>query len=107
MLVKRRLNNKEDYLRARNLRNDASPFERKLWDGIRAMMAIRKLKFRRQQAIHPYIADFACLRARLLVELDGFSHDARQDYDASRDADLRRRDFHILRFRNEDVDESL
>jgi very-short-patch-repair endonuclease len=78
MQIKHRENTEEDYKRAKALRNDASPFERRLWDGIRAMAAARKLKFRRQQVIHPYIADFACMKARLLVELDGFSHDARQ-----------------------------
>ncbi|MDE2030257.1 MAG: endonuclease domain-containing protein [Alphaproteobacteria bacterium] len=100
-------NTKEDYRRARLLRNDASPFERLLWDGIRKMMVARKIKFRRQQPIHPYIADFSCMKARLLVELDGLSHDTRLSYDEKRDADLRSRGFYILRFRNEDVVENL
>lgn len=107
MQIKRRENTEEDYKRARALRNDASPFERKLWEGIRAMAVVRKLKFRRQQAVHPYIVDFACMKARLLVEIDGVSHDARLGYDERRDADLRSRGFHVLRFRNEDVAENM
>jgi BirA family biotin operon repressor/biotin-[acetyl-CoA-carboxylase] ligase len=66
-------------------------------------MKQRNLKFRRQHAVHPYIADFACMAARLLIELDGYSHDARQGYDAGRDAYLRQKGFFILRFGNDEV----
>ena len=51
-------NTAKDYKRARILRNEASPIERKLWRVLRELAALKNLKFRRQQAIHPYIADF-------------------------------------------------
>ncbi|HUY69351.1 MAG TPA: DUF559 domain-containing protein [Alphaproteobacteria bacterium] len=92
-----------DYRRARELRNNASPFEKKLWAVLRTEATAHGLKFRRQVALHPFIADFACLEARLLVELDGDSHDARQEYDRKRDSDLQQREFSVLRFSNEDV----
>ena len=57
----------QDYLRARELRHNSSQFEQKLWTASRKIAAIEQLKFRRQQPIHPYIADFACMKAKLLI----------------------------------------
>jgi very-short-patch-repair endonuclease len=96
-------NTKLDYERARRLRNESSPFEKKLWIALREQAKSHGIKFRRQQAIHPFIADFACMEARLLVELDGVSHDSRVAYDKARDDDLKCRGFFILRFSNKDV----
>jgi very-short-patch-repair endonuclease len=59
--------------RARELRRNMSPAEKRLWQGLRA----RRLdghRFRRQHPIGPYIADFVCLKARVIVEVDGPSH---------------------------------
>jgi very-short-patch-repair endonuclease len=53
--------------------------------------------------IGPYFADFLCREAMLAVELDGFSHDLRQDYDQRRDLFLAGRGFKVIRFANEDV----
>lgn len=50
----------------------------------------------------PYIADFACLDARLIVELDGIQH-AESRRDVARDAELERRGFRVLRFWNNEV----
>jgi very-short-patch-repair endonuclease len=59
-------------------------------------------RFRRQQIIFPYIVDFTCLPAKLIVEADGSQHaDDRQD--ARRDAWLAGRGFRVLRFWNNDV----
>lgn len=98
---------KTDHLRARELRNNASPAERKLWVALRKEALKRDLKFRRQAVIHPFIADFACMEARLLIELDGYSHDVRQGYDKSRDRKLRQLGYKTVRFNNEDVKENL
>lgn len=56
--------------------------------------------FRRQHPIGPYIADFACIAAKLILELDGNSHDDRQDRDANRDFVLREWGWKTLRFPN-------
>ena len=63
------------------------------------------LAFRRQAPIGPYIVDFVCHTAHLIVELDGETHDfdARQQHDAVRDAWLASRGYIILRFTNEQV----
>jgi very-short-patch-repair endonuclease len=47
--------------------------------------------------------DFYCARARLIVEVDGPIHDARQEEDAIRDAFLKNRGFRVLRFTNDEV----
>jgi very-short-patch-repair endonuclease len=74
---------------------------------LREQAKIKGLKFRRQQPIHPFIADFACMEARLIIELDGMSHDARLGYDEARDKKLKQMGYFILRFRNQDVAENL
>jgi len=60
-------------------------------------------KFKRQVPIAPYIVDFLCAEARVIVELDGAPHDApeRRAHDERRDAFLRRQGVHVLRFSND------
>jgi len=53
--------------------------------------------------IGPYVADFLCREAKLVVELDGISHDNRQEQDRRRDAYLREQGYWTLRFTNADV----
>jgi very-short-patch-repair endonuclease len=60
-------------------------------------------KFRRQLPIGPYFADFACMEARLIIELDGESHAGRQGYDAARTRELEARGWHVVRFTNDEV----
>ena len=89
--------------RARKLRREATPDERLLWTYLRRTGP--DLHFRRQSPLGPYIADFACMQARLIVELDGRGHDAdaQAAYDAVRDAWFVREGFEVLRFRNSDL----
>jgi len=96
-------NTAKDYARARKLRNNASPIENKLWLILREAAKANGLIFRRQQVLHPYIADFACMKARLLIELDGDTHADSKEYDDVRDNKLRRMGFIVLRFANDDV----
>ena len=58
---------------ARKLRQQATDAERMLWKHLRAHR-MAGYKFRRQVAIDPYIVDFVCLKARLIVEADGGQH---------------------------------
>ena len=62
-------------------------------------------KFRRQLAIGPYFADFACVAARLVVEIDGPLHE--DEADRRRDNYLEAQGFRVVRFSIADVDESL
>ncbi len=75
--------------------------EKRLWSMLRNG-AIAGLRFRRQQIVFPYIVDFICLPARLIVEADGSQHVDNRD-DERRDAYLGQRGFRVLRFWNNDV----
>lgn len=87
---------------ARDLRKKMPPAERRLWfDGLCALLQ----KFRRQRPMGSYIVDFYCADARLVVELDGATHDSgsAQQYDATRTAFLESLGLRVIRFSNEDV----
>ena len=78
-----------------------TPAERRLWQGLRKHR-IGGLKFRRQVPLGPYIADFYCPSARLVIEVDGVSHiDAAGD--AVRDTWMARHGIRVLRISNRDV----
>jgi very-short-patch-repair endonuclease len=86
---------------ARGMRKQPSRAERAVWEIVRD----RRIgaKFRRQHPVEGYIADFAAIDAKLIVEVDGRSHDAQQDYDAARDAALKTAGWRVLRVRDDDV----
>ena len=75
--------------------------EDKLWHELRSRR-LDRIKFRRQVPIGRYIADFACLEAKLVVEIDGSQH-AESPRDHVRDAELKSRGFRILRLWNDEV----
>jgi very-short-patch-repair endonuclease len=84
--------------RARRLRAEPAYTETLLWKLLRNRR-LYALKFRRQMPIGPYIADFVCLRHRLVIEADGPLHDPERD--ARRDEWLRGQHFRVLRFSND------
>jgi very-short-patch-repair endonuclease len=102
-----RKSDSKDSRRAKALRKEAPLCERLLWNALRESTAHEAFRFRRQHPIHPYIVDFACLRAKLVVEIDGRSHDGQQRYDERRDACLNKLGYKVMRFANEDVRENL
>jgi very-short-patch-repair endonuclease len=61
------------------------------------------LKFRRQVTIGPYVVDFCCESARLIVELDGGQHATQQEQDAKRTEALEAQGYLVLRFWNNEV----
>ena len=73
------------------MRHEPTEAERKLWHLLRNRRFVN-YKFRRQEPIDHYIADFVCYSARLIVEADGSQH-AEPDYDLTRDAYLRAQGF--------------
>jgi very-short-patch-repair endonuclease len=75
--------------------------ERALWRLLRQRQ-IRGLRFRRQVPIDHYIVDFACLEARLVIEVDGGQH-FESEADKRRDAYLHSQGFRVLRLWNNDV----
>jgi very-short-patch-repair endonuclease len=87
---------------ARRLRRDATDVENRLWYHLRARQ-VANAKFRRQEPIGPYVVDFCCVEAKLVVELDGGQHADRQQQDQQRSAFLNKCGFRVLRFWNHDV----
>ena len=53
--------------------------------------------------VGPYFADFLCRELRLIIEIDGYSHDMRQGGDARRTQDLVRHGYKVVRFTNDEV----
>ena len=89
---------------AKALRRDPTDAEAKLWYELRRAK-LKGTRFRRQVPIGRYVADFACHRAKLVVETDGASHsyDHQIARDTDRTAELERAGFRIVRFTNDDV----
>jgi very-short-patch-repair endonuclease len=92
--------------RARSLRNEATPAERRLWVYL-GENQLAGYKFTRQYQIGPYFVDFVCRKENFVVELDGISHDIKQEHDRIRTAFLNGKGYGVLRFNNVDVFENI
>ena len=88
--------------RVHQLRTTQTDAEKRLWRSLRNRQ-IGGAKFRRQVSIGPYIVDFLCHDAALVIELDGGQHADRVDHDARRTAFLEKEGYRVLRFWNNDV----
>ena len=88
---------------ARRLRREATDAERLIWRAIRG--SALGVAFRRQHVIGAYIVDFACVEARLVIEIDGGQHGGEQD--AVRDNALHAGGWRVLRYWNNEVSENL
>jgi very-short-patch-repair endonuclease len=88
--------------RAKDLRLSATKPEETLWS-ILSRRQLGGLKFRRQHPIEPYIVDFYCASANLVIELDGDSHNGRLEYDEARDERLRSLGVRVIRILNHEV----
>jgi len=64
-------------------------------------------KFRRQKVIWPFILDFYCSELLLWIELDGWYHNDRIDYDSTRDSEIYKKWILVIRFRNEDIEKNI
>ena len=91
--------------RARELRNNMTKAEWYVWSRLRNRQ-MAGYKFRRQFPIGPYFADFACLSARLVIEVDGGEAHGRES-DRRRTAYLEARGYQIIRVPVQDIDESM
>jgi very-short-patch-repair endonuclease len=90
--------------RARALRRDSTDAERIIWNAVRAHR-LAGASFRRQTPIGPYIVDFVCHDANLIVEIDGGQHfeSEQMKRDARRSSFLSSKGYRALRFTNYDV----
>ncbi len=90
------------------MRGSLTDAETILWSRLKGR-GLQGWRFRRQHPIGPFIADFACARARLIIEVDGATHSTQdeRDADARRTAYLESCSWYVLRIRNADVYENL
>ena len=88
--------------RARKLRSKLTDAEQSLWYALRGRQ-IAQAKFRRQHPVGQYIADFACVEYKLVIELDGGQHQFQQAYDEARSVFFQQNGWQVIRFWNHDV----
>jgi very-short-patch-repair endonuclease len=91
---------------AQSLRNHATDAERHFWRHL-SRRQLRGYKFSRQMPIGPFVCDFLCRDAQLVVEIDGGQHDRNADRDASHTHYLEAEGFRVIRFWNNDVLENV
>jgi very-short-patch-repair endonuclease len=94
--------------RAKSMRHEMTKAEVVLWTQLREANR-HGYKFRRQHPIGSFIADFAHMRGRLVIEVDGETHgtDAERAYDRRRTAFLRAQGWNVVRFTNTDIYENV
>jgi very-short-patch-repair endonuclease len=90
--------------RARELRRNSTAAEQKLWSHLKGRQ-IGNAKFVRQEPIGRYFADFACRKAKLVIEIDGVTHSTIEEKskDAIRTAELEKMGYRVIRFSNEEI----
>ena len=88
---------------ARKQRRDQNLPEGMLWKRLRANRL--GVKFRRQHPIGPYVVDFFCPSARLVIEVDGTAHDSaeRAEHDRNRDRCLTENGYDVLHIAAADI----
>ncbi|MBR6752039.1 MAG: endonuclease domain-containing protein [Alphaproteobacteria bacterium] len=94
--------NKSLHVLAQNLRNNSTLAESVLWKYLRNKQA-QGFRFRRQTVFGKYIVDFYCPRLKLVIEIDGSSHNDKYEYDRERDEYLQSLGLTVLHLDNSDI----
>lgn len=92
--------------KARRLRREMTATECAVWGALRAR-GLRGFKFRRQVPVGPFIADFLCVEAGLIIEIDGDTHSHQIAYDRRRTMYLETQGYRVVRVTNREVSENL
>ena len=87
---------------AKELRRNSTDAERLLWRHLKAKQ-LEGLKFRRQEQIGQFIADFVCYERGMIIEADGGQHALEKEKDAERTQWLNSQGFTVLRFWNNEI----
>lgn len=87
---------------ARELRQRSTNAEQLLWRHLKAKQ-LAGLKFRRQEQIGRFIADFVCYEKKIIIEADGGQHAIEQEKDRERSQWLNAQGFSVLRFWNHEI----
>ena len=94
--------NRSNKDRSRSLRSHTTLAETKVWETILKQKQTGYI-FVRQKPMWPFILDFYCSQLLLAIEIDGSSHNEKQDYDAQRDERMRHKGIKTVRITNYDV----
>ena len=96
--------NQKSTTRARTLRREQTSAESKLWACLRNRQ-LTGAKFSRQVSIGPFFADFCCREAKLVIEIDGVTHETPEELasDGRRATWLEAQGYRVIRFRNEEL----
>ena len=86
------------------MRSEPTAAEKILWQNLRNRQ-LNTFKFARQEPISPYIVDYVCRARKLVIELDGATHETPEElaYDAARTAYFELEGYRVIRFKNEDI----
>jgi len=95
--------NKNLKLRAREMRNNSTKGEIRLWCELLRGRKLRGYQFSRQRPVFNFIADFMCAKLNLIIEVDGPIHNFRKKKDINRDKLLNSLGFIVLRFTEEEI----
>jgi very-short-patch-repair endonuclease len=87
---------------ARQLRQDQTSAEEKVWEILRDRRLFG-LKFRRQHVVEGFVVDFYCPEHKLAIEIDGGIHDRRKDYDELRQREIESKFNTVIRVKNEEI----
>ena len=92
---------------AKKNRREMTESERVLWEALRELKC--GFRFRRQHPIGDYIADFVCLKKKLVIEVDGAYHNEpqQQEEDQLRTEFMEKMGYTIIRFKNEEINNNL
>jgi len=99
--VQNRIHHRQSTINARELRQSQTDAEKVMWHHLKAKR-FHGLKFKRQHPVGPFIADFICIEAGLIVEIDGSQH-CENAKDEQRTAFLNKQGYQVVRFWNNDV----
>ncbi len=91
---------------ARNLRQESTPEEKKVWNALRNRK-YNNYKFRRQHVIEGFVVDFYCQKLNLAIEIDGKIHERQKDYDQLRQQLIEEKGIKFIRITNEEVNKDI
>lgn len=99
---------KDNLEKAKELRKNMTPQERKLWKILRNHQ-FYDFEIRRQYPIDKYIVDFICRKKKIIIEIDGGQHNEKEtiEYDKKRSFDLNKLGYKVVRFWNNDIDKNI
>lgn len=88
---------------ARELRNNSTIGEIILWKRVLRAKSFHGYQFNRQFIIENYIVDFICRKLKLIIEIDGYSHNFKSEKDQERDKFLSALGYTVIRFKESEI----